>query len=79
MIDTDPEAMRRVVEWTGFKSVPTILVALPGEVLPFEEPAPLAKASSPRGIDRGSMITEATEEELIAWLRKHGFIDADAD
>src|SRR5574341_358493 len=79
LIDADPEALQRVIDWTGFKSVPTILVARTGEVLPFEEPAPLPKGSSPRGIDRGSMITEATEEELTAWLRKYGFIGADSD
>ncbi len=77
LIDTDPEAMRRVMEWTGFKSVPTIIVARPGEVLPVEEPAPLPKGHSPRGIDRGWMITEASEDELTAWLHKHGFIKGD--
>jgi glutaredoxin len=75
MTDKDPEALERVLNWTGYKSVPTILVANPGEVLPYEEPAPLAQGSSPRGIDRGSMITEPYEQELEAWLRKHGFIE----
>ena len=36
-IDQDPEAEQRVIAWTGFKSVPTIIVARPGEVLPYEE------------------------------------------
>lgn len=75
LINNDPEAERRVLDWTGFKSVPTIIAAWPGEDLPYEEPAPLPKGSSPRGIDRGSMITEASEEQLEAWLRKHGFIE----
>jgi glutaredoxin len=74
LIDQDNTAMERVINWTGFKSVPTILVARRGEDLPIEEPSPLARGASPRGIDRGSMITEASEDELIAWLRKHGFI-----
>jgi glutaredoxin len=76
MIDQDAEAERRVLDWTGFKSVPTIIAARPGEDLPYEEPTPLPAGQSPRGIDRGSMITEATEIQLEEWLRKHGFIDA---
>ena len=34
-IDEDSQAEQRVVDWTGFKSVPTIIVALPGEDLPL--------------------------------------------
>ncbi len=74
LIDQDRQAEQRVIAWTGFKSIPTILVARRGEDVPYEEPTPLAKDASPRGIDRGSMITEATEEQLTAWLQKHGFI-----
>ncbi len=73
-IDKDPQAEQRVIAWTGFKSVPTIIVARRGEDVPYEEPAPLARGNSPRGVDRGSMITEATETELTRWLAKHGFI-----
>lgn len=75
LINMDAEAEKRVLNWTGFKSVPTIIVVRPGELLPIEEPAPLPAGASPRGIDRGSMITEANEEQLEKWLRKHGFID----
>jgi len=75
MIDQNPEALERVINWTGFRSVPTIIVTLPGEFLPYEEPAPLT-VSSPRGVDRGSMITEPSENELVAWLTKHGFLSA---
>ncbi len=75
VIDEDPQAAQRVVDWTGFRSVPTIIVARPGEDLPLEEPAPLPRGDSPRGIDRGTMITEASEEQLIAWLTRHGFIE----
>ncbi|MBN1121200.1 MAG: hypothetical protein JXJ17_08980 [Anaerolineae bacterium] len=74
-IDKDAAAEKLVVEWTGFKSVPTIIVARKGEDLPFETPAPLEKGSSPRGIDRGSMITEAGEIELKKWLQTNGFIE----
>lgn len=74
LIDEDQQAMVRVMDWTGFKSVPTILIANQGEDLPYETPEPLPRGASPRGVDRGSMITEATEDELSAWLRKHGII-----
>lgn len=76
-IDKDPEAKQRVLDWTGFLSVPTIVVAQPGEMLPYVAPSPLEKGSSPRGIDRGAMITEARANELEAWLEKHGFINRD--
>jgi glutaredoxin len=75
MIDQFPEALDRVVKWTGYKSVPTIIIANPGEILPYEEPTPLEPGSTPRGVDRGSMITEPYENELEEWLRKHGFIE----
>jgi len=75
MIDKDEEAARRVEAWTGFRSVPTIIIARLGEDLPYEEPSSLPPDTGPRGVDRGSMITEAYEEELTAWLRGHGFIE----
>jgi len=73
-IDQDEEAKRRVVAWTGFLSVPTLVVAAPGSMLPIAEPEPLEKGRSPRGIDRGFMITEANSRELERFLLKHGFI-----
>ena len=74
-INKAPAAKRRVVTWTGFESVPTIVIADSGQDLPFEPPAPLAKGSSPRGVNRGSMITEPSEEQLTDWLRQHAFIE----
>ena len=73
-IDEDSAAERRVEEWTGFRSVPTIIVANPGEDLPYEPPAPLQAGESPKGVDRGSMITEPGESVFEDWLRKHGFV-----
>lgn len=73
-IDRDPVYEQRVIGWTGFRSVPTLIIANPGEDLPYEPPLPLPKGASPRGVNRGSMLTEATESELLAWLRQHGFI-----
>jgi hypothetical protein len=60
--------------WIGFESVPTLIIAEGDSVEPFEAPAPLAAGSSPRGIDRGSMLTEATRNQLRTWLVKQGFL-----
>jgi len=73
-IDKDEIAKQRVLEWTGFLSVPTLVVANLGEDLPYMDFAPLPKGDSPRGIDRGPMLTEGNTEEVESWLRKHGFI-----
>ncbi len=77
-IDKDDSARQRVLEWTGFLSVPTIIVAEQGENLPSENPSSLARGASPRGIDRGIMITEPSFDDLSRWLHKHGFITSEA-
>jgi len=74
LIDQDETARQRVREWTGFDSVPTLIVATSGEVLPYEKQEPLESGSSPRGIDRGTMITEPGAAQLEAWLQKHGLL-----
>lgn len=73
-IDQDDEARERVREWTGFLSVPTLVIAAEDSLLPIHPPAPLPAGVSPRGVDRGDMITEANTEELAQWLLKHGLI-----
>lgn len=75
-IDQNDEARERVLRWTGFLSVPTLIVAEPGADLPVEEPSPLPQGASPRGIDRGAMITEPSEAQFTTWLAKHAFINA---
>lgn len=74
-IDTDPVARKRVLDWTGFQSVPTLVVANPDSVIPIEKPASLPTGSSPQGIDRGCMITEPRAPQLEEWLRKNGFVE----
>jgi len=71
-IDTDPTARERVLAWTGFLSVPTLIITAPDAWVPLEEPSPLPSGASPRGVDRGGMITEPSAAQLAAWLRKHG-------
>ncbi len=73
-IDQDSDAKERVLAWTGFLSVPTLVVAEPGERLPYTAFAPLPEGASPRGIDRGPMLTEASADQITQWLQKHGFI-----
>lgn len=75
LIDEDDAARRRLLDWVGFLSVPTLIVAAPGSDLPLEEPAALAAGTSPRGIDRGSMITEPGMAQLSAWLQRNGLLN----
>lgn len=76
-IDKDNAAREHVLAWTGFASVPTLVVAHLGEMLPYESPLPLPAGASPRGINRGTMITEPNIEQLIGWLAQHDFIKAE--
>ncbi|GAB5493297.1 MAG: hypothetical protein Phog2KO_35120 [Phototrophicaceae bacterium] len=75
MIDKDETAKQRVIDWTGFLSVPTMVIVNQGEDLPFEAVDPLPAGASPRGIDRGAMLTEANAQQVEDWLEKHGFIE----
>ena len=74
-IDQDSDARARVLGWTGFLSVPTLVVSDNGDFLPYEEPSPLTPGISPRGINRGVMITEPNIDQLTNWLAQHGFIE----
>jgi glutaredoxin len=73
-IDQDPIARQHVLDWTGFLSVPTLVIALGDSGLPYTAPSDLARGSSPRGIDRGPIISEPNSDELITWLRRHELI-----
>ena len=73
-IDRDEQARKRVLDWTGFESVPTLIVTADGADLPMEAEAPLEKGRSPRGIDRGTMITEPDINQLTNWLLRHGLM-----
>lgn len=73
-IDSDPLANQRVQVWTGFQSVPTLIVAEAGQDVPYAEPESLESGASPRNINRGTMITEPSASRLEDWLRQHEFI-----
>ena len=77
-IDEDPQAGARLQVWTGFLSVPTLVVTRPGEDVPIDEPEAIAQGHSPRGINRGSMISEPNAGQLTTWLQQHGLIEARA-
>lgn len=72
--DTDPDVRARLLSWTGFLSVPTLYVANGDLTQPLTPPEPLEAGTSPRGIDRGSMLTEPNADQLLAWLVKHGIV-----
>ena len=73
-IDQDEEAGTLVEQWVGHRSVPTIVVARKGENLPIEEPVPLPAGRSARSFDRGTLITEPSDEALSAFLQRHGLL-----
>ncbi len=73
-ITRDPAAASRVRALTGFESVPTFVVTADAGFDPIEPPTPLPVGGGPRGVDRGSVITEPTSAQLRAWLVKHGFL-----
>lgn len=73
-IDRDPAARQWILDYVGFLSVPTLVVAAAGEDVPHQPPAPLEPGLSPRGIDRGTVLTEPSAAQLRAWLARHGFI-----
>ncbi len=79
IIDRDTKARQWVMHVTGFLSVPTLVVANPGEIVPYEEPLPLERGASPRGINRGAIITEPNMTQLTDWLQQHGFIRVEVE
>jgi glutaredoxin len=70
-IDADPQAYARVIEWTGHESVPTLVIAPDDGLEPIEEPSP-RPGRSPRGVDRGTMLTEPNPGQVEAFLDRWG-------
>lgn len=75
-IDKDEQAGEFVERYVGHRSVPTMVVARKGDMLPIEEPAPLPTGRSARSLDRGTMITEPSDEALNAFLQRHGLLSS---
>jgi glutaredoxin len=71
-IDQDEDAGEFVEQWVGHRSVPTIIVAERGTTAPIADPAPLPPGRSARSFDRGTMITEPSNEALYAFLERNG-------
>jgi hypothetical protein len=74
-IKRDKAGAGRVRSWTGFESVPTLVIAAEDGLEPCEAPLALRPGASPRGIDRGCLLTEPNRGELRAWLAKHGMLE----
>lgn len=75
-IDQDEQAGEFVERYVGHRSVPTIVVARKGDVLPIEEPAPLPRGRSARSFDRGTLITEPSDDALNTFLQRHGLLES---
>ena len=71
-IDTDREALEKVVGWTGHMSVPTLVIAADDGFDPIEEPSPLPEGRGPRAVDRGTMLTEPNPGQVEEFLDRHG-------
>ncbi len=74
-IDADPLMTDRVRDWTHHLSVPTIVLANPGEDVPYTNFLPRPTERSIKGYDRGPMITEPNNKAFENWLYKHGFLE----
>lgn len=73
-IDHDPAALGRILLWTGRRSVPTVVAADHGHDDPYQPPRPIKSWDAARGVDRGSIICEPSESELVSWLKRQGFL-----
>ncbi len=73
-IDQDAAAGARVEQWVGHRSVPTVVVASSDTVVPVEDPAPLPAGQHARSFDRGTLITEPSNDALATFLKRHGLL-----
>jgi glutaredoxin len=73
-IREDPEAFQRCLQWNGCLAMPVIVVTRAGEDVPIVPPSPLDPGQSPRNVDRGYLISEASKKGLRAFLSRHGFL-----
>jgi formylglycine-generating enzyme required for sulfatase activity/glutaredoxin len=71
-IDLDEQAAIRLDTWLGSRTVPTFVVTQYGSIEPVTTPND-ADLSRLRNVDRGSMLHEADEAALRAFLVRNGF------
>lgn len=76
-IEADAQAALRLEGWTGFLSVPTVVIAEDGSDEPYQEPAGLTPNQNPRNVDRGAIITEPSTANLRVFLEHNGFVKVD--
>ena len=67
----DREAFANVLSWTGHASVPTLVIAEDDSFEPVHPPKSLPDKRSPRGADRGTMLSEPNPGQIAAFLRRH--------
>lgn len=72
-VDLDEQAAYRLDAWLGSRTVPTLVIAEQGSIDPITPPAE-ADLTHLRNTDRGSMLHEAEEDTLRAFLIRHGFL-----
>ena len=73
-ITDDPAMTDRLQGWVHFLSVPTIIIANPGEDVPYADFLPRPSDRPLKGYNRGPMITEPNNSDLENWLHQHGFL-----
>ena len=71
---SDAQASERIKAWNGHLGVPAVVVAEEGSVLPFREPGPRPAGRSTRDVNRGTLITEPSEDGLREFLKQHGLL-----
>jgi glutaredoxin len=70
----DAEALERIRRWNGHLGVPAVVAAGEGSTLPIREPDPRPTGRSTRDFNRGTLITEPSEEGLRQFLKQHGLL-----
>ncbi|GAC1366461.1 MAG: hypothetical protein NVSMB42_26500 [Herpetosiphon sp.] len=74
LIDQDEDAGMFVEQYVGHRSVPTMVVTITGTNDPVTEPAVIPRGRPARSFDRGTMITEPSDEAIRAFLQRNGLI-----
>ena len=72
-ISLDADAAQQLRELIGCLAVPTFVAADETDQ-PIEPPRPLEPQRSVRNVDRGSLISEPTRDNLNWFLKRHGFL-----